>query len=218
MSAPAFRPARRAARVAPLLALAAVAAPLHAQRSPLPAAAPATGISITPYAGVMRFGDYLDGPLGTRLSGGVAPVGGVQLAIPVARGISLVGNVAYSSGDLDAGVPILGGIRVGSSRSWLYDAGLEFRLPSTSSVAPFLQAGAGAIDTRLSSGPLNTSATNAAVNVGGGFDLSLGRSLGVRLQVRDYVGRFDAGEVAGMRVRGDVSHNLAASAGVRLAF
>jgi hypothetical protein len=166
------------------------------------------------------FGNYLDGPLGTNLRSRPAPIGGAQLSVRVAPGIAVVGNVGYTRGDLEVGVPVLGGLRVGSSSSWLYDAGVELRLPSTSAAAfvPFLQAGGGAITTRLASGPVNTTVTNAAFNFGGGLDVSLGGAMGLRLQARDYVSRFSSQEVAGLRARGELSHNIAVSAGLRLAF
>lgn len=173
---------------------------------------------VTPYAGVILFGNYLDGPLGTRVRSRPAPVAGAQLGVRVAPGVALVGNVGYSRGDLEVGVPVLGGLRVGSSSTWLYDAGIELRLPSASTISPFLQAGGGAITTRLSGGPVTTTSTNPAFNAGVGLDLGLGRGMGVRLQVKDYIGRFGSGRVAGLEARGDVTHNLAASAGFRLAF
>ena len=215
------RPAALAA--AALLASLGAVAPLAAQR-PAATAAPARTAErladVTPYGGVVLFGNYLDGPLGTNLRSRPAPIGGAQLSVRVAPGVALVGNVGYTRGDLEVGVPVLGGVRVGSSSSWLYDAAVELRLPTTATraFAPFLQAGGGAITTRLASGPLNTTTTNAAFNVGGGLDVSLGSSMALRLQARDYVTRFASQEVAGVQARGDLSHNVAVSAGLRLAF
>jgi hypothetical protein len=177
---------------------------------------------ITPYAGYMTFGNYLDGPLGTNVRGAAAPVGGAQLSVRLAPGIALVGNAAYSSGDLEVGLPILGGLDVGSRQSWLYDAGVELRMPasarSAAPLVPFLQLGAGAITTRLGSAGMKTSSTNAAFNAGAGIDFSLGGTLGVRAMVKDYVGRFQSEEVAGMKVRSELGHNVAGSLGIRLSF
>jgi hypothetical protein len=36
--------------------------------------------------------------------------------------------------------------------------------------------------------------------------------------VKDYVGRFDATDATGLPVKGDVTHNVAGSLGVRLSF
>lgn len=209
-------PARRGALVA-AAGLLAAATPALAQ-SRAGAVGPAGVAEVTPYAGVILFGSYLDGPLGTRVRSRPAPVAGAQLGVKIAPGVSLVGNVGYSRGDLEVGVPALGGLRVGSSSSWLYDAGVELRLPSASTISPFLQAGGGAITTRLSGGPVTTTSTNPALNAGVGLDLALGRSTGLRVQVKDYVGRFTSESVAGVEARGNVSHNVAASAGFRLVF
>jgi hypothetical protein len=207
------RLAGRAAAGCAVAALAALAAPLHAQRAPLAAA------SLTPYAGYMMFGNYLDGPIGTNVRGAAAPVGGAQLSVQLTPGVALVANGAYSSGDLEIGLPILGGVDVGSRQSWLYDAGVELRMPSAAGgVSPFLQLGAGAITTRLGSAGVKTTSTNAAANAGVGLDLSLGGTLGARVMLKDYVGRFQSEEVAGMKVRGEIGHNVALSAGLRLSF
>ena len=217
-----IRPARPLALAA--LALAAAATPALAQRrAPYPTrpTSPArAAFEVTPYAGVVRFGALADGPLGTSLQPAVSPVGGAQAGVRLSPALSLVGNVAYGRGDLQIGVPVLGGIRVGSTSAWLYDAGLEYALLSRegSAVVPFVQAGGGAITQRLSAGPVGTTHTNAAFNAGAGVDLALGRGVGVRLLAKDYVGRFDAGEVGNLRLRGDVAHNLAFTAGLRLVF
>jgi hypothetical protein len=161
----------------------------------------------------------VQGPLGSSIGGSVVPMGGAQLAVRLAPGLKLVGNVAHARGDLRAGLPVIGGVDVGSSSAWMYDAGLELSLGTAASrVSPFLQAGGGAISRRIASGPAAIERTNSAFNVGGGIDLALGRSTGLRLGVRDYIGRFDAGSVGNLRLRGDVSHDLALTAGLRLGF
>jgi hypothetical protein len=207
------------------LALAAGATPALAQRRtpyptrPAASARPAL-IELTPYAGVVRFGTLAEGPLGSSLRPALAPVGGAQAAVHLTPALSLVGNVAYGRGDLQVGVPLLGGLDIGGTSAWLYDAGLEYALRATegSPIVPFVQAGGGAITQRLSVGPLATTRTNAAFNAGAGVDIALGRGVGVRLLAKDYVGRFDAGQVGDLRLRGDVAHNLAFTAGLRLAF
>ena len=206
-----------------LLAATPLAAPLAAQRAPSRApAAPtkATVFDVTPYAGYMRFGQYLDGPLGTSLRSANAPVVGAQLGLALGPNVGVVGNIAYGSADLEVGVPILGGVDVGTSRHLVYDANVELRLPlqGRTQVTPFVQAGAGAIQTHLENALLKTSSTNFAFNGGAGLDLSLGRGFGARLMVKDYVGRFDAQDDTGIPVRGDLTHNIAGSLGVRLSF
>ena len=213
----------RSARLLPavaglLVATPLVATPLLAQSRRAESAAKVGVADVTPYAGVILFGNYLDGPLGTSVRSRPAPIGGAQLSVALAPGLALTGNVGYTSGDLEVGAPILGGVRVGSSSSWIYDAGLELRLPTASTIAPFIQAGGGAITTKLSGGPLTTTSTNPAFNAGAGLDLSFGRSAALRLQVRDYVAKYTSEEVAGFEVKGSVSHNIAASAGLRFSF
>lgn len=196
-------------------------AQLPPRRAPAAAERPVL-VEVTPYAGALRFGDYFDGPLGTSVRPAVAPVGGAQLGLRLSPNLSLVGNVAYGSSDLQVGVPILGGLRVGTSSSWLYDAGLELRLPlgAGTPVTPFVQVGGGAITTQLSGGPLEVRRTNAAFNAGGGVDVAIGRSLGLRLGVKDYVGRFSLGDVPGLgdAARGPLAHNVALTAGLRFGF
>jgi hypothetical protein len=203
-----------------ILALAglAAAAPLAAQTRGAPARNHASIADVTPYAGVIMFGNYLDGPLGTSVRSRPAPIGGAQVSLGIAPNLSLTGNVGYTSGDLEVGLPILGGVDVGSSSSWVYDAGLEYRLPASTNLTPFVQAGAGAITTKLSGGPLSTTSTNLAGNLGAGVDLAFGRSTALRIGVRDYIAKWRSEEVLGARASGDVSHNFAVSAGLRLNF
>ena len=213
---------RSRALLAPIALLVAAAAPLAAQRTPTRAAASAkaTVFDVTPYAGVMRFGDYLDGPLGTSLRSANAPVVGAQLGLALGPNVGIVGNIAYGSADLEVGVPILGGIDVGTSRHIMYDANLELRMPmqGRQTVTPFVQGGVGAISTRLENALIKTSTTNVAFNGGLGLDISLGRGFGARAMVKDYIGRFDAQDDTGIPVKGDMAHNIAGSLGVRLSF
>jgi hypothetical protein len=208
----------RPARLLPAAAGLLLATPLVAQsRIPQQSSHPSVA-DVTPYAGVIMFGNYLDGPLGTSVRSRPAPIGGAQVSLAISPNLSLTGNVGYTSGDLEVGLPIIGGLDVGSASSWVYDAGVEYRLPASSNLTPFVQAGAGAITTKLSGGPITTTSTNLAGNIGGGVDLSFGRSTALRIGVRDYIAKWRSEEVLGVRASGDVSHNLAVSAGLRLSF
>jgi len=190
----------------------AVAAPLQAQRA-------STSFSLTPYAGYMFSGNILDGPLGTQLSNASGTVYGAQLGINLTDNIALIGNVARTSSSLEVGVPFLGGISVGNSSMWLYDAGLQLSLPSGAlPIAPFVQVGAGAISHDISTGSISAKSTNMAYNAGLGADLSLGRNFGLRLMAKDYIGRFDIKEATQIPVEGKLAHNWALSAGLRLGF
>lgn len=217
------RPARlvaRSAAAAAALALVAATPALAQGRADRPAARPA--VELTPYAGYMLLGDVAKGPFGTDIGGSGGLVLGGQLALRLTPSVAVVGNVAHASSDLKVGVPVLGGFGVGSMNVWMYDAGLQLGMPVTTAsgmgIAPFVQLGAGAMRHTVGASFLETTATNFAGNVGLGADLSLGPNLGLRLLARDYIGRFDIEEATGIGTKGDVTHNVALSAGVSLAF
>jgi hypothetical protein len=201
----------------------AAAAPLAAQRSEA-VAARAKVAHVTPYVGYMRFGSFINGPLGTSVRNANGPVYGAQLGLKMTPNLALIGNVAYSSSNLEIGVPILGGIDVGESSLLLYDASVEYGIPVSSgsaggtSITPFVQAGAGAFTAKLSNSLVNVDATSFAANAGVGADVSFGPSLGLRVMAKDYFGKFDFKEVAGFDINNDWSHNVAFSAGLRLSF
>lgn len=202
------------------LVLAAAAAALLA---PAAVAQRATGgLQLAPYAGYLISGNAFEGPLGTSLSNSAGAIGGVQLAIPLAAGVAVVGNVAYAAPDVRAGIPIVGDVSVGSSEIWLYDAGLQLSLPERAGgllpIAPFVQGGVGSMRYSVSSGPLTGEATNLAWNVGAGADLSLGRHVSVRLFAKDYIGKFDFKDATGFDVSGETTHHVALGMGLRLDF
>ena len=88
----------------------ASAIPLAAQQ------AKPTVFDISPYAGYMMFGKLFEGPIGTSMSAGSGPLYGAQMSLTMAKNVALYGNVGYSSSDLKIGLPILGGLDVGSAR------------------------------------------------------------------------------------------------------
>ena len=102
-----------------------LAAPLQAQ-SGRPGS-----FGITPYAGYMKFGNLVNGPLGTSVRSAGGPVYGAEATVGITRGLALVGNVAYASSDLEVGVPIVGGLSFGKSSALLYDAALRLSVPLT---------------------------------------------------------------------------------------
>lgn len=205
----------RAAGLAAALAL--VAAPLAAQQ-PRPVA------EVVPYAGYMMFGDYLKGPLGTSISSANGYMVGAQLGLKLTPQVAIVGNVAHASADLEVGLPVLGGYDVGSTRAWLYDAGLQLSVPMRTAgsvgVSPFVQVGAGGIRHDVTAASLlETDATNLAFNAGVGADVMLGQNFGLRLMAKDYIGKFDVEEATSLgSVQGETSHNLAFSVGMKLQF
>lgn len=181
-----------------------------------------TAFELTPYAGYMIGGTFLKGPLGTSISSAPGAMYGVQLGMKMSPNIALVGNVGYSSSEIEAGIPILGGVSLANSKMLLYDGGLQLDFPMTTasgfSLKPFVQAGAGAIRYDISRSVLETTSTSFAGNAGVGADLAIGQSLGIRLMAKDYIGKFDFKEATSLDVQSETAHNWALTAGLRLSF
>jgi hypothetical protein len=203
------------------VALATLGTAAHAQAraSSLPSG---KAFDFTPYVGYMVFGSLMDGPLGTSIGNAPAPVYGAQLGMRLAPNISLIGNVAASSSDIKAGIPLIGGLSVAHSNMLIYDGGLQLDVPVTTiagtAMSPFIQAGAGAIRYDISQSFLSTTATNFAANVGLGADVALGNNIGVRLMAKDYIGRFDFKDATFVDFEGKTANNFAFSAGLRMSF
>ena len=178
------------------------------------------GANITPYAGYLVTGAWYSGPIGTHLSTSNSPMVGVQGSAPIVRGVSLVGNVGYASGDLQVGLPIVGGVTIGSANTWLYDVGVELsgRVRGAIGVTPFVQAGVGGMTTEISNSLLNVHATNVAYTGAVGVDVGITRGFGMRIQAKDWIGRFNSDDVIGVHVQGNLTHNFALSLGMRLGY
>lgn len=177
---------------------------------------------LTPYAGYLSFGDFADGPMGTRLTSRGAALYGVQLGIDVAPNVTVVGNLAYASSNLQIGVPLVGGYDIAQATTLFYDGGLQFHLPTVGDAAsglrPYAEVGVGAMRYEVQRGFLTATSTNLAANLGGGLDLQLSRAVGLRLMVKDYIGRFDFREATGLDLTGNLAHNLVYGVGVNLGF
>jgi hypothetical protein len=173
---------------------------------------------ITPYAGYLRSGTILEGPIGASVRGGGAPVYGAEAALGLARGLYLVGNVAYSKPELELGAPLVGGVNVGESSVLLYDAALRLDVPilPLPLISPFIQGGVGQMRQTIDVGPVSTKSTNLAYNVGAGVDVSVAPRLGLQVMAKDYIGKFDAKEATTIDVDTRTTHNWVVSAGVRL--
>jgi hypothetical protein len=174
-------------------------------------------IELIPQVGYAVPGALWKGPFGTSIRSQNSAFYGVQLGVNLTPVIGLVGGVAFAQSDLEAGLPVIGGAAFGTTETIYYDAGLQLRMPIQGlSAVPFLQAGAGGVHHKLESSIVEVSATNPAFHVGGGLDLNLSPAVGVRLQVRDYIGRFDAQEAIFLDVDGATSHTLAFTVGLRV--
>ncbi len=178
------------------------------------------GASLTPYAGYLVTGNWYDGPIGTSLSTTNAPMVGGQASVPLTKGIALVGNLAYASGDLRIGLPLLGGVNVGTVKTWLYDAGLELGglAGKKIGIAPFAQVGIGGMTNDIKNSLFNVRASNIAYTGGVGVDIGLAESFALRVQAKDWVSRFNSEDAVGFRAEGNLAHNWALTAGVKLTF
>src|SRR5512134_236113 len=105
-----------------LAALALTAVSANAQSRP--------AARVTPYVGFLAAGSIAQGPFGFQIGNAGAPVYGVQLGLNLTPNIALVGNVGYSDSELEAGLPIIGGIGLADSKVLMYDGGLQLRLPA----------------------------------------------------------------------------------------
>jgi hypothetical protein len=203
------------------VALATLGTAAHAQ-SRATTSPSGKAFDFTPYVGYMVFGSLMDGPFGTSVGSAPAPVFGAQLGMRLAPNISLVGNVAATSSDIKAGIPLIGGLSVAHSNMLLYDGGLQLDVPAMTiagtSTSPFIQAGAGAMRYEISQSFLSTNATNFAGNVGVGADVALGKNIGMRLMAKDYIGKFDFKDATFIDFEGKTANNVAFSAGLRMSF
>jgi hypothetical protein len=175
-------------------------------------------IEVTPYAGYMVFGDFVQGPLGTSISNAGGALLGAQLGVVLTPNVAVVGNAARASGDIALGIPFLDGITVGSSSAWMVDGALQLSMPLTGrALTPFVQLGAGAMRHEVKIG-LSTDATNFVGTVGAGADFSLTRAIGLRVMAKDYIGRFDVREATTLDYQPEIAHNFGFSAGLKIAF
>lgn len=198
---------------------------------PLPAQATADrepAIRVTPYVGYAVFGDYFEGMEGVTFTNENAPIVGAQLGAALTPTVALVGHLGYARSNWRLNdVPLLGDVNLAEAGIWLYDVGVQLRLPTASrggaGVTPFAQLGVGAIRYTLGDATLAEligadDATNVAGNVGIGADVRLGRAVGLQLMVRDYVAAFRSVEARGFRAEGRVAHSVTFTAGATFGF
>lgn len=178
-------------------------------------------VELTPSAGYMFFGNYLEGPLGTRLTNANSPLYGVQLDVNLSRTVGVYGHAGLSRSDFQVGLPLVGGVSLASTDVYLYDGGLELRAPIDRTgvpLVPFVQVGAGAIRHEIRTGPINLTSTSPAFNAGVGLDMQFTPSLGLRLLAKDYVARFDFSEATALGIEGKTAHSIGVSVGLKVGF
>jgi hypothetical protein len=199
-------------------AIAVVAAPLAAQSiaKPLPLA------EVSPYVGYFMASNIAEGPLGTSLSSGSGALYGAQVRVPLLPSVAVIGNFGYSTGKLKFGVPILGGVSFGDAKTYLYDGGLQLSAPAlargTKALIPFAQVGVGGVRREIAAGGITSTSTNLAWNAGFGADMELVPGIGVRVLMKDYIGKFDIKEATGFDVKSRTMNDWALSLGVNLSF
>lgn len=178
------------------------------------------GASLTPYAGYLVTGNWYDGPVGTSLSTTNAPMVGAQGSVPLSKAIALVGNVAYASGDLRVGLPLIGGVNVGTAKTWLYDASIEFggSHGRGSGIAPFVSGGIGGMTNDIHNSLFSTRSSNVAYTAALGVDIGLTPGIGLRVQAKDWIGRFNSEQAVGFRAQGNLAHNWALTGGAKISF
>jgi hypothetical protein len=157
------------------------------------------------------------GPLDTRLGAVSMPMYGIQASLPLAPGASLVGTIGYASGNLEVGVPILGGIDIGDSNALIMDASAELRA-SLGRVAPLVQFGGGAIRREVSVAGISADGTDFHVSAGIGVDIPIASNVGLRLMAKDHYGKADFGGVGEFRARTRDIHALAITGGLQITF
>jgi Outer membrane protein beta-barrel domain len=216
-------PALLAGLTAGAIVLAPTASHAQSRTSRSGAVAPSSTLfDITPYMGYMVFGSYLSGPLGSSVTSAPASIYGAQLGMHIAPNISMIGNLAAASSDIQVGLPYLGGISVAHNEVVMYDAGLQLDIPVTSAYgvafSPFLQGGVGAIRNNISESLLSTTATNLAGNVGLGADIAIGNGVGLRLMAKDYIGKFNFQQATSFDIDGGTTQSFAFTAGARFSF
>ena len=175
--------------------------------------------AVTPYAGYLVSQSFLEGPLNSTLGIQSAPVYGAQVSLPLAPAASIVGTIGYGAGDLEAGVPIVGGISVGKTNTLLLDASVELRLENSQSrVVPVFQLGGGALRREVTIMGVTADATDFQVSGAIGFDMPVASNIALRVMAKDHYGKADFGSVGPLEVKTKDLHTVALTGGVRIAF
>jgi hypothetical protein len=177
--------------------------------------------AVTPYTGYLVSQSFLSGPLNSSLNVQGAALYGVQGSLPLAPGASLVGTVGYSSGDLKAGIPIIGGISVGTTATTLMDASVELRLEKFAQggrFIPVVELGGGAIHRKVTVAGIAAKSTDFQVSGGLGADMPITQNVSLRFLAKDHYGKVDFGSLGSLSAKTDDLHTVALTGGVRFSF
>lgn len=174
--------------------------------------------AVAPYAGYLVSQNFFDGPLNTTLGIQSSAVYGAQVSLPLAPGASIVGAIGYGTGNLEAGIPILGGISVGKTSTLLLDASVELRLEKAQRFIPVFQLGGGAIRREVTIVGVTADATDFQVSGAVGADFPLAQNIALRVMAKDHVGKADFGTVGPLEAKTGDLHTVALTGGVRIAF
>lgn len=178
-------------------------------------------ITIEPFAGYLVTPSYFNGPLNTTLGSSGAALYGAMLSLPLAPSASIVGTAGYSSGNLRAGIPLLGGYNFGTSNTWVFDASVELRadnMKKTGRFVPFAQLGGGAMRRTVGVAGFNAHTTDFTVSGGVGLNIPLSRNSDISLLAKDYYGKADFGSIGSLNVRTKDINTIALTGGVRIGF
>jgi hypothetical protein len=151
---------------------------------------------VQPYTGYFIGGELTNDP---QLTLEDKPLYGAQLGYSFSPNFTVVGNVAYSPTNF--AYETRAGSTVNQRASGnidllLYDANLQFRLPFVanrvgSTIAPFVQAGVGAIkyspDENGGVRDVEKGPTSVAFNAGLGVDVQIRKAIGLRFMAKDYI-------------------------------
>lgn len=205
--------------------LASIAAPLQAQ-SGQPVTSGRGSLYVGPYIGYMIFGDLFESNDGrTEYTNENGVLYGVQTGFSFSPNISLLGNLAYNKSKFQYETGNIATNASGDVGVFLYDAGLQFRLPfeqRDSWIAPFLQVGAGAIRYTQDAERFNSKAqTDVQFNAGIGADFQWRESIGIRLMAKDYITSLNwsnDNNIGTDVMKGQTANNWAISAGLNFGF
>ncbi|MGQ0815810.1 MAG: outer membrane beta-barrel protein [Gemmatimonadota bacterium] len=212
---------RRTFLFASMLALLATAGSAHAQagRRSSDITISRGSFAIAPFGGYLLSQRFMDGPLGTSLDVVSSSVYGVQASLPLAPSASIIGSIGHGSGDLEAGLPIIGGISVGTTSTTLFDASVELRFERKAArFIPLVQLGGGAIRREVTVAGMSASTTDFQVSGALGADFPLASNIALRVLAKDHYGKADFGSIGSLDARTDDLHAVALTGGLRIAF